>query len=387
MDNEIKNCKTLKELEVLWKEAHKNEDDYKCDFGNVDKASFCPDGIVDEDSFSNKEKILFIAKESNCGRNNTENLIDIHSVNFWLKDCVNGTGKSSPFSDRLAMMANAYYENNYVFKKEQKENYNNLRYTALINLNKRGGYSYCNHQTLTDYVKKYCKYIAKQIELIAPDLIICCSYIVYALFVSYIKEHLSNDINVITVFHPSYHYISDKNYLKTFECAILGKPYHVAKKAEAPNIKRKKGVIINTNMRYESLDVINEMLDDSNSYIRVYDTGKSKKFNVLKNMQIGDYVFYYHNAVGIIAVGKITDQIFEYPEINLIERSIEMEIKPVITADNQYIGCPVNSEFREKIKSDKGKDFWKNRTDIRPYLWDDEIDKAIEHLENIICNK
>ena len=139
MDNEIKNCKTLKELEESWQTAHKNEDDYKCDFGNINKTSFCPDGIVDEDSFSNKEKILFIAKESNCGRNNTEILIDIHSVNFWLKDCVNGTGKSSPFSNRLAMMANAYYENNYVFNKEQKENYNNLRYTALINLNKRGG--------------------------------------------------------------------------------------------------------------------------------------------------------------------------------------------------------------------------------------------------------
>ena len=387
MDNKIKDCKTLKELEALWKEAHKNEDDYKCNFGNIDKASFCPDGIVDEDSFSNKEKILFIAKESNCGRNNTENLIDIHSVNFWLKDCVNGTGKSSPFSDRLAMMANAYYENNYVFKKEQKENYNNLRYTALINLNKRGGYSYCNHQTLTDYVKKYCKYIAKQIELIDPNLIVCCSYIVYALFVSYIKEHLSNDINVITVFHPSYHYISDKNYLKTFECAILEKPYFVTKKAETPNIKRRKGVIINTNMRYESFDVINEMLDETYAKVRVFSTGQTRKFNVLKNMHIGDHVFYYHNTIGIIAVGEITDQIFEYPEINLIERPVKLRINPVINAENQYIGCPVNSEFREKIKSDKGKDFWKNRTDIRPYLWDKEIDKAIEYLENIICNK
>ena len=192
------------------------------------------------------------------------------------------------------------------------------------------------------------------------------------------------NINTITLGN-----VIDKTNILTISInfIFLEKPYFITKKSETPKIKRRKGVIINTNMRYESFDVINEMLDETYAKVRVFSTGQTRKFNVLKNMQIGDYVFYYHNTVGIIAVGEITDQIFEYPEINLIERPVKLRINPVINAENQYIGCPVNSEFREKIKSDKGKDFWKNRTDIRPYLWDAEIDKAIEHLENIICNK
>lgn len=390
MDSKIQDCKTLEELFELWKQTHEIEENYKCDFGNIAKSSFCPDGKVDEESFGNEDKILFIAKEANCGRNHTENLVYANGVSFWLKDCVEGTGTKSNFSDRLAMMANAYYEDNYVFNKEQKQNYNNLRYTALINLNKRGGYSYCNHKYLTNYVDKYSKYIAKQIELLAPNLIVCCSYIVYTLFNSYIKVHLSNNIKnvkVISVFHPSYHYISDENYLRTFECALSEKPPQITKTDESTDVKRrKKGVIINTNLRYEDSDIINEILDETFAKVRVFSTGKNRKFNVLKNMHKGDYIFYYHNTAGIIAVGEITDKTSEYPEINLIEKSVKMRIKPVITADNEYIGCPVNSNFREIVKSDKGNSFRLNRTDIRPYLWDEEIDRAIEYLETKIQN-
>jgi len=390
MDSKIKDCTALDELETSWKQAHKDEKNYKRNSGNIAKKSFCPDGKVDENFYGNEHKILFIAKEANCGRNHTENLVDVNSVSFWLKDCVEGTGTKGIFSDRLAMMANAYYEDNYIFNKVQKQNYNNLRYTALINLNKRGGYSYCDHNYLTEYVKKYSKYIAKQIDLLAPDLIVCCSYIVYTLFNSYIKVHLSNNIKnvkVISVFHPSYHYISDENYLRIFECAVSGKPPQITKTDNTTDVKRrKKGVIINTNLRYEDSDIINEILDETCAKVRVFSTGKNRKFNVLKNMHKGDYVFYYHNTLGIIAVGEITDMTSEYPEINLIEKSVKMIIKPVIKSDNEYIGCPVDSDFRERVKSDKGNAFWLNRTDIRPYLWDEEIDKAIEYLKTKIHN-
>ena len=72
------------------------------------------------------------------------------------------------FSKRLAMLVNAIKLNDYM---SIDKNHEGLKEVAFINLNKRGGYSYCIWETLDEYVKQYAEYIEKEIQLISPDIL------------------------------------------------------------------------------------------------------------------------------------------------------------------------------------------------------------------------
>ena len=171
LENKINKCKTLDELFKLWKQAHKDEENFfktfpKCSCcGGVPnenfKESFCKDGITSLNGNVNKDKtitedvkVLFVLKESNCGG---------HKVNdeFWFNDCV-GNKERNDYKERLED-ALKYF--NFV---------NPNAYFGYMNLNKRGGYGSTNSKQLEAYTLEYYTFIKKEIEILSPDYIIFC---------------------------------------------------------------------------------------------------------------------------------------------------------------------------------------------------------------------
>lgn len=385
---EIDNCVDLESLFKLWKKAQENESDEeykKYKFGNTSKTSFSPEGIIDPSQYGTRTKLLFIAKEPNCGGNDTETNVNMTDDDFWLCGIVNSGKNKKLFSNRIAMMANAFYTNDYSFC--NKTDYYNLRYTAFMNLNKRGGYSSSNYQSIKSYSQKYAEYIAKEIEIIDPEIIICLSDTVHYIYNTYLKKHLNKEYRVIYTFHPSYHFIKDENYMKFFEHAITNQEYSFVQNItpKATNIL-KRGIIINTNLKYKNMEFVEEMLNSPNPTICIFGNPITKK-NFADRINTGDYIFYYLNGKGVIAVGKVLDIIREYPDINMKERQIKIIIPPQIK-NCEYIGCPVNSEFRKNTKNepktDKDKGFWLKNTLVRPYLYGDEVDKGLKYVEDYI---
>ena len=369
-----------------WKTAQSEEseesyNEYK--FKNVSKTSFLPDGIVNPEMyFKTTKKVLFIAKEANWGGSDTENRVEGTDGDFWLQSVVSNTGKyggkETNFSKGLAMLYNAYISNSFDTPDYFHEGLNNV---AFINLNKRGGYSFCSYPTLEGYVKKYGEYIAKQIDLINPDIIICCGTALVNIVKQYVKPNCT--AKIIGVYHPSYYGICKTAHLKMFECALTGKP--IEKEIEPDktiHTKVKRGIIFDTNQSYNDA-AVEEMLGTSQPCVSAF--GKASE-NIDK-LNIGDVIFYYHKGVGIIAAGEVTGSII-YNEIAEEKRRNVKLIIPPVRGGKGYIGVKVDATFRNQVKNESGnKQFWLNRTMKVPYLYDNEnqeIDKAIEIVKQKI---
>lgn len=75
------------------------------------------------------------------------------------------------------MMANAYFDESD-FDNINK-NHDILKNISYMNINKRGGSNRTKASDLRKYAVNYKDYIKREIELIDPDLIVCCSGLVY----------------------------------------------------------------------------------------------------------------------------------------------------------------------------------------------------------------
>ena len=236
---------SLKDLFEKWKDQHENEcfENYKkyYESGYIPKETFFPDGIVDENN-SDVNKILFIAKESaTFEKEYTEEKCKEIAENpeFWLQNVVCGTGDGTKFSSRLAMLINAYNNKNYEDVDKTPES---LKNCSFMNLNKRGGYTYCNKKTLNGYVNTYSNYIKREIEIINPDIIVCCGNLVKHLLDKFVFENgnkevviagpevtvsvADKEVKVVTIYHPSCYFISDTGYLEQFRCAVEGEMWN-----------------------------------------------------------------------------------------------------------------------------------------------------------------
>lgn len=200
----------LNNLFVEWKKAHENEsnDEYKnYRVDNIDKNSFCNDGIICEEKFNG---LMFICKESHIKDDNT---------GFWLKKVSdNDDVKPYLFGTRLILTANAFFSGNYT-DIDSNRDCNVLKQVALLNLNKRGGKNNTNNKSLEQYTYKYVDYIEKEISIINPATIILCG--TGDLFNKYIKSKFDyNSVKLIYLKHPSYRCISHLNYLKELKKQI-----------------------------------------------------------------------------------------------------------------------------------------------------------------------
>lgn len=369
----------IKALFYRWKEAQLTESDehyaeYR--FGNVGKASFLPDGIIDYEAYSKSNiKVLFIAKEANWGGNDTNTEINDKDDVFWLQTVVKGPTKPTNFSNGIAMLNNAFITNNYNFV---DENHKSLENIAFINLNKRGGYSSCSYNTLSGYTKTYADYIAEEIDLINPDIIICCGDAVLYLVNTVVK--IKTNPRIIGVFHPSYFYLAKEMHLKRLYCSLNNKPFaKSSSERERPVATYKRGIIFDTNMTFDDA-AVEEMLSPHNTHIAAF--GKASEN--IDSLNIGDTIFYYHKGVGIIAAGKVIGNVTEIEGTTYRKREVEMIVPPIRNRDS-YLGLKVNSDFRNKVKNENDKKgFYLGRTVKVPYLYDNEIDIALSLLKETL---
>lgn len=166
---QIDECTDLESLFKIWKEAHKNEKNYEYTFPkNNDgiippeefKTSWNDDGFLSE----NKEniEILFVLKEPNDQKSIDDDYFG--EKGFWLKDNINNFRCAIPrrmFKAAEEKLGKGITRKNWVTK------------AAVMNLNKRGGYSKTyDPEQISNYVNIYRDFIRKEIEIINPKIII-----------------------------------------------------------------------------------------------------------------------------------------------------------------------------------------------------------------------
>lgn len=181
----------------------KDEIDYHDDFC----MSFCYDGRLTEWQ-EGRKTVLFICREANIA---DEEHIDKDDKdkemllpetmregncpeNFWMKEQYLCPEKRKN---------NKYYKLIQKVIGEPSESVN----LAYMNLNKRGGFGKCNMARIGHYVDLYQKFIRKEIELIAPDVIICGGTFgfvnEYCLADELIKTQKKEEIICRDFYHPA----------------------------------------------------------------------------------------------------------------------------------------------------------------------------------------
>lgn len=359
-----------------------------CDINkSVSKNTFQYDGFVDYETFIKNKKgkrLLFIAKEANVGRTG-ENIEEYINKDFWLRSVYQDKVRPNQFSKRISIMANAFLNDNF---EELEKDSSILKNIAFMNLNKRGGFSTCNWETIEGYVKKYADNIRREIDIISPDMIICCGKGIKNL----LSNHISNinQFKICEIIHPSYYFISDYNYLKIWDCVCHNRPYINTKKSsenKKPESNRQpKGVIFDTNEQmykeinkenYRYNQSVEDMIDRDNPKVIAYGKSKSRIYKLNKD----DTVFFYQKQNGIVAVGKVLDEnITQITHCDYYYKNVEMIIKPEYDSEkNGYKSVKVNKNLIEEAKL-KNKKFCMRDTIKYPYLYGNQIDDAIKYV-------
>lgn len=222
----------LIQLFKMWKKEHAKDPnpDETCP-GNMwkDKGfveSFIPDGCVNFEKYEHaKKKVLFLlkepgslnAKEQYIGDKKIEKAIKEHWYKYIVEEEKN----------------DKYYKN---FKSMSEIIGADLKETALMNINKRGGYAGgTNDKKLKKYAEEYKEYIEKQIEILNPDIIISCigkgktkdvlfnieddewhDLLLKNKTIGLFKTQYNN-AEVYGMYHPGYYAMSPENYRFLFE--------------------------------------------------------------------------------------------------------------------------------------------------------------------------
>lgn len=135
-------------------------------------APFVDDGIFDPKSFSTqKNKILFVLKEAHWENGRPGQREDLCSI------LLNKDGGSWKSWNNIARWSKAILDNgNYPENISCKERHNTLRRIAAINLKKHAGGAYANGKSLIEFACDDAAFLKRQIDEIAPNIIICCGY-------------------------------------------------------------------------------------------------------------------------------------------------------------------------------------------------------------------
>lgn len=369
----LREITSISELLEIWKQAHKTECDVHYISGTVPQTAFLPDGIIEESLFAEqKEKVLFVGKEAywfSPDASAEENNKYADNVMFWHKRVAFGEVRETMFSKRLSLLTNAVFTGDYV---TVNKDHTALRAVSVINLNKRGGFSYCVWDTLENYVSRYKDFISKEIELIAPTIIICCGNGVRWLLDKYIT--VPKKAKLVTVSHPSYFALSDSAYLHQLECAVNGTPWAL-KNEEKPTVKvstENKGVIFDTNKSY-SEGATFDML--TSGKISAY--GKASRF--VNAFSIGDFAFYYVKGKGVVAAGKVVSELAEVAEDNGSKEAykmVQLLVPNQIPTEEKKLQAISPSELKQIL----GHGFFFASTVKKPYLSVEESEKLIAEL-------
>ena len=232
-------------------------------------------------------------------------------------------------------------------------------------------------ETLNAYVQAYQHFIRRQIQLIQPDLIVCCGYDVKWLLSEY--DLAPSCGQVVWVYHPSYFAISDADYLSQLRCAMSGEKWKPAHKETAVEgaAQAVKGIIFDTNKTYSAVSTMDMLLGNK---VSAYED----KADLMDRFHVGDYVFFSVRGAGVVAAGRIVSDTEEkrYPD-GLYEKYRVVEF---ITPESEQIPhgeAELKGLSWSRIVAAVGHDFFKARTDKRPYLSEEECERLVEELRRL----
>lgn len=195
----------MKKLFEKWKQDHKDDKLYEYDTPSIDgkiipKENFISDGFCVSNVIK-ENTILYIAKESHEYDKNS--IIDKDKINEYeyLKNCF-ADNKNTSFPSRIREMQE-------ILDKDIND-------MTFMNINKRGGFSYTNMAILNTYAMQFSDNIVNEIEIINPELIICCG-IGLKRIINMVYTKCDKELNrpIVEVNHPSY-VISKEKYLDSF---------------------------------------------------------------------------------------------------------------------------------------------------------------------------
>ena len=195
----------MKKLFEKWKQEHKDDKLYEYDTPSIDgkiipKENFISDGFCISNVIK-ENTILYIAKESH--EYDKDSIINKEKINEYkyLKKCF-ADNKNTSFPSRIRGMQE-------ILGKDIKD-------MTFMNINKRGGFSYTNMAVLNTYAMQFSDNIVNEIEIINPELIICCG-IGLKRIINMVYTKCDKELNrpIVEVNHPSY-VISKEKYLDSF---------------------------------------------------------------------------------------------------------------------------------------------------------------------------
>ncbi len=186
IEEKARTSDTLDELFDLWKLAHKAEGKAYTETTTpargkhpaIEQTSFVRDGYVSgnpEDYANAGRKVLFILKEANILAYRGESIPEERDQLPFYRDYL-ADGKSNRAKQQEKMARMAYYLQHPELDEEQRRlpTLKNcqlaLKQSAFMNLNKRGGDNHA--KVVSAYSQKYAAFIERQIDLLAPDVIV-----------------------------------------------------------------------------------------------------------------------------------------------------------------------------------------------------------------------
>lgn len=155
--------------------------------------SFCVDGVINDkvywDNNKKDKRILFILREENgshvTAKDEEDNIIigeGPERENFWVKDQFRECGDNNKRDARLPVMLKKLINVRLLIDAvDTKKGLNEestcaelMETTAFMNINKMGGYSSVHWPTLIAYAEEFSAQIKKEIEILSPDIVVCC---------------------------------------------------------------------------------------------------------------------------------------------------------------------------------------------------------------------
>lgn len=259
IEGQVAKCESLEELYLLWQMMQQMEDDpygSTC-YGDIDQRSFHIDGIVSPEDFSGN---LYILKETNMRKyiQKGQTMPVISDVRRQVANGKSVTGEVE-YLDYIGGMQK-------ILNDKDKSGSGKLtaqkllKQTAVVYINKRGGKG-ASDEISMQYGQYYIEFLKRQIRLLKPKTIVCCSDEIFRLVVMevfqnkkqkknqeiYMKwknlvvgdvfyadsqfkpttEEKDAAVRVIRMWNPAYRvnngqYVSLDEYLKEFERRLNG---------------------------------------------------------------------------------------------------------------------------------------------------------------------
>lgn len=211
---------------------------WKNEMINNGDIGFCEDGLIyrngNEDSLWNNtnRKILFLLKENNDN--------DGQDVREWTGS-INGYSPNGLFYNRLSAWLYGltnYMNNSYPTIEDAFKATNQMKALseypyAYVNVKKKSGGAIADDSIVYDFGKRYANYLRQELDILAPNIIVCGGQVVFNVATDIIYKELmftqknswvyynnENNLILINSFHPTARKSNEEMYVWMMENII-----------------------------------------------------------------------------------------------------------------------------------------------------------------------